>query len=145
MTDLYSQVNEWYVKLKQSGFKDIELDWAKGKHNIRSTLKPSHPSGKRAEKKYQLSQDTSILLERYARCFITDAKELNFFIDVAHGESIRKAAVANKLKKYRGIYLINKAMNKIKSDLKLDTVPDYLRCEDTVEFNKIVEEENAEE
>lgn len=140
MTELSDEQNKWYQKLKADGFKDIELDWCKGKAKIRETLRAPHPKGKRSDNKYHLSGDRSILLERYASAFIVDKREKAFFADVVDGVSIRSAALKNKLKKFRGIYLINKALRKIKSDLKLETVPEYLRCPENVDFERKLDE-----
>jgi hypothetical protein len=136
--ELYELTNEWYLKLKAEGFKDIELNWSHGVHSIRPTLHSPHPSGKRADKKFALSGDTSILLERYARAFIEEGKELSFFLSVCNGVSVRNSATAHNVKKYRGIYLFNKAMKRIKADIMLPVVPDYLRCQDNI----VSEEEN---
>ena len=145
MSNLYELQNEWYLKLKESGFKDIELSWAHDKHVVRPHLPAPHPAGKRTNKKFPLSGDTSILLERYARAFITNNKELNVFLDIASGMSLRKAAVKNHVKQHRVVYLIRKATRKIKEDILLPEIPEYLRCQDSVDFEndlKQSEEQN---
>lgn len=146
MSDLYELQNEWYLKLKEEGFKDIELCWSNDKHIVRQHLPAPHPAGKRTNKKFALSGDTSILLERYARVFIENKRELNVFIDVASGMSVKKAAAKNMIKTHRVVYLIRKATKKIKADLKLPQIPDYLRCPDCLDFeeelNELSEENN---
>jgi hypothetical protein len=138
-SDLYAIQNEWYKKLKELGFKDIELSWAKGNHTVRKALPSPHPSGKRKNKKMALSGDTAILLERYCTEYIIDSDEAAMFADVSAGMSIRKSAVKNSVKIYRAVYLINKAMRKIKADLLLWPLPEYLRCPENEEEVEDVE------
>lgn len=145
MSDLYDLQNEWYLKLKESGFKDIELSWAHEKHIVRVTLNAPHPAGKRTNKKFNLSGDTSILLERYAREFSTTKSELSIYEDVCNGMSLRKTANKHRVKQHKVIYLIRKAMKKIKADLKLPTLPEYLRCQDTLDFDKFLQEQSEEQ
>jgi hypothetical protein len=140
VSDLYDLQNEWYLKLKEEGFNDIELSWAYDKHIVRAHLPAPHPAGKRTNKKFALSGDSSILLERYARKFIENKRELNAFIDICSGLSLRKAAHKNLIKAHRIVYLVRKAKKQIKEDLKLSTVPEYLRCSDCLDFEEELNE-----
>jgi hypothetical protein len=112
---------EWYTKLRDSGFKDIELSWVDGKPKVRHI-----PHSERAPTKRTRTEQWTWCIQRYAHHQEKDAYKRKVLLLIAEG--VHRTQVAKDLKTttHKIRYIYETTIRTIEKDLMARELPSYL-------------------
>jgi len=119
----------WYKKLKDAGFKDIEVQWPDGKPpNFRKIIR--NESNITHGKTFK-SEHWTVALQLYAHHFqgVTD-HERDVLTRLANGATYNEIAKELNSTFAKVRYILTKAMRQIKEDVMKYPQPDYLSTEE---------------